>query len=54
MPATIRARADREAALHTTALKIREALDQLREHWGDEADEAEERCLELVTGEDDS
>lgn len=53
-PTTIKARGEREALLHSTAEQIRTLLDTVRDKYPGEEDEAEERVLELVTGEDES
>lgn len=53
-PATIKARGERETLLHTTAEQIRTLLDGVREKFPGDEDEAEERVLELVTGDDES
>lgn len=53
-PAAIKARGEREALLHSTAEQIRTLRDGVREKFPGEEDEAEERVLELVTGDDES
>jgi hypothetical protein len=53
-PASIKARGDREALVHDTARQVRELIDGARKQWpDDEQDEAEERIIELVTGDDE-
>ena len=52
-PTAIKARAEREALLHATAEQIRALLDRVRDQFPDDEDGAEERVIELVTGDDE-